>query len=512
MFSLPSECGIGCFSKEAYTFIDKLAEAGQKYWQILPIGHTGGWYSPYQPLSCFAVDPMFIDPLTLRDKGLLSDPDISELSLIRNLKAADPQRVDYESLLPVREKALRKAFAAFMDGSGAADNGVSKKDQFDSFCKENASWLDDYAMFCAFSVYFRTKDWSLWSDGIRMREKDSLKQLKDSQKENILFFKWAQFEAYREWMKIVEHAHSKGVEIIGDIPIYAAYESADCWAEPRLFQLGDDLLPNAVAGCPPDAFAPEGQIWGNPLYTWKQHRKTGYDWWIRRLRQDFKLYDVIRLDHMRGFEAYFSIPADSETALTGEWEKGPGMSFFRAVRSKLPGARFIAEDLGYITPKVNRLIKRTGLPGMKVLQFAFDSDGANPYLPENITEHCVIYTGTHDNDTTKGWYLSLDAQKKKHITAYLRKWAGADSGKSAKAPEFGSAQAAVALVNLAFMSRADTCIVPMQDFLMAGTEARINTPGTVGENWRWRMKKGDFTVELASYISELTKETDRLPR
>ena len=516
VFSLPSPYGIGCFSGEAEGFIDKLAAAGQRYWQVLPLGRTGGWYSPYQPLSCFAIDPMFIDPAALIAKGAVSENDAVPLK--RAASEQRPARIDYETILPLRMDLYRKAYrkiagesaGGWTGGSGGSGvPGGPEAERSARFRANEAYWLGDYALFAALKDRYGTGDWSLWPEELKRREPAALEKARKDLAEDIGFYEWLQFEAYTEWRGVVRYAHERGVEIIGDIPIYAAYESADCWAAPELFDLDRDLRPAAVAGCPPDAFSEDGQIWGNPLYRWRVHKSSGFDWWIRRLGKNFELFDIVRLDHMRGFESFFSIPADAETAAEGKWVRGPDMSFFRAVEKELPAARFIAEDLGYITPRVERLIKKTGLPGMKVLQFAFDSDGANPYLPDNITDNCVMYTGTHDNDTTRGWYMSLDSEEKKKVTAYIRGRSGAVSEKSAMAPEFPSKQAAMSLILLAMESRADTCIIPMGDCLLADSTFRINTPGTVGDNWRWRMGENVFTDHLASYFLQITKASGR---
>ena len=503
VFSLPSPYGIGCFSGEAEGFIDKLAAAGQRYWQVLPLGRTGGWYSPYQPLSCFALDPMFIDPRTLFEKGLLTKEDIDYLA--EEAAKTDSTAIEYETLIPVRHEVFKKAYTAFCQNNGSDE-------AFEAFRAANEYWLADYALFASLAAEFEAADWSEWPEDIKKSDSEAVALWREKLADEIRFFEWLQYEADSQWQSIRAYAHERNVEIIGDIPIYAAFESADCWSHPDLFKLTEGLRPSSVAGCPPDAFSETGQIWGNPLYRWKYHARSGFGWWIQRLKRDFDLYDVIRLDHMRGFESYYSIPADAEDALGGKWIKGPGMSFFRAVKRAIPGAKFIAEDLGYITPKVNRLKKRAKLPGMKVLQFAFDSDGANPYLPENYKDSCVVYTGTHDNDTTAGWYKELVPDMKKRVTAYLRRSAGAVEEKSTKAPVFDPKTAAISLVSLAFRSKADICIIPLQDHLLLGSEGRVNTPGTVGPNWRWRMKEGAFTDDIADYVLELTKESGRLAR
>lgn len=500
VFSLPGEYGIGCFSKEAYNFIDKLNAAGQRYWQILPLGHAGGCYSPYQPLSCFAMDPAFMDPDPLIDEGLIEPEDSYPL---KTLAATHPKdKIDYDALLPVRMELLRKAYGNYCINH-------QNNDGFKAFCNENAFWLDDYALFISITKEYQDPDWSKWDRRLKMRDPAALEDFAKSHEDDIGLYKWLQMKLHEQWQAIVQYAHKKGIEIIGDIPIYSAYESADCWAHPELFKLTKSLRPEAVAGCPPDGFSPTGQVWGNPLYKWTYHKKTGYGWWLDRLRQNFKMYDVIRLDHMRGFESFFSIPAHDETAENGHWMRGPRMDFFNTFKKELPGSRFIAEDLGTVTPAVKRLITETGLPGMKVLQFAFDNDPNNLYLPENYEENCVVYTGTHDNDTTAGWYESLSQDEKRGITAYIRSKSGWQGESSLKAPEFGAKTAASALVQIAMNSRAETCIIPVQDYLLLGSEGRINVPGTTEDNWKWRMDKDAITDGVISYIRMLTKEAGR---
>ena len=499
VFSLPGKYGVGCFSREACGFIDKLQAAGQKYWQILPLGHAGGWYSPYQPLSCFAVDPLYIDLEDLKEKGLLKQSDLDELCSF--VEVISETRVPHRQLIPEKMALLKKAFAA----SSKADHIPG----FQRFRRKNRDWLSDYALFVSLSEHFGSADWSKWPRSFKRREPAVLNQYMKEHKKEISFFEWLQFTAHEQWHSIRKYAHEHGIDIIGDIPIYAAYESADCWADPQLFKLTPSLRPEAVSGCPPDAFSEKGQVWGNPLYKWRYHKQTGYSWWISRLAHNFSLYDVIRLDHFRGFESFFSIPAKDETAENGRWMRGPGMAFFDAVSKALPDSRFIAEDLGFITPAVNKLIQQTGLPGMKVLQFAFDGNPDNPYLPENYTENCVAYSGTHDNDTTAGWYGSLDRKTRKKVTAYLRSCSGSQPKSSVKAPEFGVRAAVRSLVAAVMISPANTCIIPLQDYLLYDSGARINTPGTTGDNWCWRMRGDAFDEDTISYILSLTKGTGR---
>jgi len=498
VFSLPSGSGIGCISKEAYSFIDWMHEAHQKYWQILPMGPAGSWNSPYQPLSCFAGDPVFIDPETLFHKKLLTAQELRRCHSIFYTEKAT--RVNYELVHMDRHNILRKAFSRFQPDEG-----------YDSFCAQNAEWLDDYALFIALHDHFEDQSWTEWPEVLRTREADAIARYRNELHTEIDFHRWAQYEFFTEWSALKEYAHSKGIQIIGDIPFYVSYDSADCWMHPELFKLGRRLRPTAVAGCPPDDFSPDGQLWGNPLYNWSAMKRDGYRWWIQRLRQNFRLYDVIRIDHFRGLESYFSIPANAESASAGKWVCGPRMAFFRAVYKAFGrDCPLIAEDLGHITPAVRKLIRQSGLPGMKVLQFAFDGNPENPYLPENFTTDCVVYTGTHDNDTTFGWYNSLSRDAKRSVTEYIRDHHGIPSrGRHGTAPVFGAASVTRHLVELAFYSKADTCIIPVQDYLLLDSEARINTPGTIGNNWNWRMTKAALSEELAAYVARLTHLSER---
>ena len=498
VFSLPSPYGIGCFSSEARAFIDRLAEASQTYWQILPIGPVGGSNSPYQPRSCFAGEPLFIDPEALAEKGLLTE---DELAYAAGWDF-DSSRVDYQRVFPVRGRLLWAAFQRFREQSLKAP-----LPEYLTFCQDHADWLEDYALYEALTKQYGTNFWQEWPEPIRLREPSAVAHWTAECAEEIEYQKWLQFEFYTEWMQLKEYAHSRGIRIIGDIPIYAALESSDVWASRELFQLGPDCLPERVSGAPPDAFSPKGQVWGNPLYDWDFMKKDGYSWWIRRLQHMFRLYDVVRLDHTRGFESYFSIPVGTEDAGEGHWVKGPGLAFFDCIRTALNDPDLIAEDLGDITPEVVEMVRKAGLPGMKILQFAFDSDRKNPYLPENFNAHSVVYTGTHDNDTTIGWYDSLPAAKRGVITSYLRSHNGIYD--SARAPLFSGASACSLLIELAFRSSAAICVIPLQDHLRLDGRARINVPGTITENWEWRMQPGAFTRTHALYMASLVRRYGR---
>lgn len=480
IFSLPSDCGIGCFSHEAREFVDKLAAAGQSYWQVLPLGPVKGWNSPYQAASSFAGDPSFIDPYTLYTKGLLSKEELGDIP------RGSVSAVDYGMIKRDRSVTLRKAYRRFK-----ADEA------FERFCGSNAYWLDDYTLFSSLAFHFRTMAWNGWDEPIRTRRPDAVSRYSYELRDDIGFRKWSQFELLSEWRELSAYAADKGIEFIGDIPFYAAYESADCWSRPELFAFDKDEMPLSVAGCPPDAFSPNGQIWDNPLYNWKRMKEDGYEWWLARIEHNFKYFDTVRLDHIRGFEAYYSIPAGSNDAADGKWIKGPGYQLFNAAAKKFGRLHIIAEDLGHITPEVRALTAKYDLPGMKVLQFAFDSGRTNPYLPERVDANSVMYTGTHDNDTTRGWWNSLDAKRKKRAMKYLGNPSDDDT-------------AVNRMIETAFASRADTCVIPMQDHLHLGGEARINVPGVPGGNWRWRMGPNAFTDELVERIAVLTAEHGRI--
>ena len=480
--SLPSEYGIGAFSKEAYEFVDALHNAGQSYWQILPLGPTGYGDSPYQSFSTYAGNPYFIDLEALIAEGLLTKKECDAVDF-----GDDKSEVDYEKIYASRFKILRKAF----ERSKIKDNADFKK-----FVKENDFWLPDYALFMAVKSEFGGKSWNEWDDAIRLRTPEGLKTYREKLESDILFYEFQQYKFAVQWKKLKAYANKKGIEIIGDIPIYVAFDSADAWSSPALFQFDENLVPKAVAGCPPDAFAVTGQLWGNPLYAWDYHKKSGYEWWMQRIGYCFKLYDVVRIDHFRGFDEYYSIPYGDKTAEHGHWEKGPGFELFQKLKDTFGKKPVIAEDLGFLTPSVVKLVKKTGFPGMKILQFGFDSKAMDStYLPHRYPENCIVYTGTHDNDTTKSWYEGLSGKDKKFVRSYL----GVKKGK----------EVTLAMVRCAMASVADTCIIPMQDFLELGGEARINFPSTLGGNWVWRMERNAFSEELQDKIRKMTKVYSR---
>ena len=494
LFSLPSEYGIGCISAEAYRFIDWLAATGHAYWQILPLNPTGCADSPYQPLSSFAGNAYFIDPKALISQGLLSEAEARSFEL-----GNDPRRVDYERFYDGRMAMLHAAYKKFASGSCMDEDGRTAE-QYQSFCADNSDWLDDYAVFMALREKFgRELSWDEWPEPLRRREAAALAEAREECGEDIGFYKWTQFEFYREWISLREYANAAGVKIIGDMPIYVSYDSADCWADPEQFLLDGNLKPLLVAGVPPDAFAAEGQLWGNPLYDWEKMKPGGYRWWISRIRQSFLLYDVIRLDHFRGYEAYYAVPADAENAMNGTWREGPGIDVFHELLRSMglpeeaQGADvlkklFIAEDLGFLTDGVRRLLSESGLPGTKVFQFGFDGNPWNIYLPENYPENCVVYTGTHDNDTTVGWFEGLADWEQEPILRYLGMERPQTDAEGQTAAEHNlAASVCDALIEKALTSRADLCVIPLQDYLHLGSDARINVPGTVGANWCWRL-------------------------
>jgi len=476
--SLPTKYGIGGFSKEAYEFVDFLENAHQTYWQVLPMGPTGYGDSPYQSFSTFAGNPYFIDLEELIKDGLLTKKECEKAAI-----GSNPEKVDYENIYKTRFKLLKKAYLK---------SNISNDKAFKSFVKENAFWLDDYALFMSLKGVYGGKSYLEWKDEDRLKKPKRMKERLKEEKiaEEVQVWKYMQYLFYKQWGALRAYANSKGVKIIGDIPIYVALDSADTWASPELFQLDKNNLPVGVAGCPPDYFSATGQLWGNPLYRWDYHKETGFKWWIKRLEFCFKLYDVVRIDHFRGFDEYYFIPYGDKTAEFGHWEKGPGYALFDAMKKALGKQSIIAEDLGLLTPSVIKLVKKCGYPGMKILEFAFDSGEDNDYLPHNYDKNCIVYTGTHDNDTTKGWFKSL----KKKDQNYAKKYMGIKSNRDV----------VKGLVRLAHMSTADTCIIPMQDYLELDSDARINIPSTLGGNWDWRMKADALTKELAVSIAELT--------
>ncbi|MDR1908400.1 MAG: 4-alpha-glucanotransferase, partial [Spirochaetaceae bacterium] len=464
--SLDGHWGIGAFGKAARRWVDFLAAAGQKYWQILPLGPTGWGDSPYQSPSAFALSPYYIDPEALAEGGLLTAPELETLAGTASEEAASEEAVDYAALYQNREPLLRRAFSRFRPGAGYA-----------RFIAEQDFWLADYSLFMAVKRRQGARSWLEWDEPLLRREEEALAHCRRDYAADLSYYSFEQYLAFSQWRSLKAYANDRGVSIIGDMPIYTAMDSADTWAGSDYFQLDERKRPLRVAGCPPDAFAGKGQLWGNPLYRWDRMAETGFAWWIARIRAALSLYDVLRIDHFRGFESYYSIDAAAPDAVGGEWVKGPGLAFINAVNGAFPGAAIIAEDLGYLTPEVRALLRASGFPGMKVLQFAFDTREPVSYMPYTYERNCVVYTGTHDNDTALGWFGSARPEDAALARDYLGLSGDAAHGEPPQR----------AFIRAAFSSVADLAIIPMQDHLGLGSAARMNRPSTLGgSNWRWR--------------------------
>ncbi len=486
--SLPGPYGIGDLGPSAHAFVDWLAQAGCSLWQVLPLGPTGYGDSPYQCFSAFAGNPYLISPDFLLRDGFLHPDDLVEKADFLH------DRVDYGRIIPWKLNLLERAFIRFRSDPSTGSGqrlGPARRD-YERFCAENVSWLPDYALFMALKEANGGGAWDRWPQELRRRDPAALAEASRRYADAVARFTFYQFVFFRQWSELREHAHRCGVEIIGDVPIFVAYDSADVWTNPTLFYLDNDLKPTAVAGVPPDYFSPTGQLWGNPLYRWEVHQATGYAWWLARLQAALRLVDFVRLDHFRGFAGYWEVPAGSPTAENGRWVPGPGADFFHALERQW-GAEatttlpIIAEDLGEITPDVIALREQFGLPGMKILQFGF-SGPENPFLPHHYPVRCVVYTGTHDNDTARGWYAAAPAQERHFANRYLR----------TNEADFGWD-----LIRAAWSSVAIFALAPMQDFLGLGTEARMNYPSRLGGNWAWRMASDALSDDLRDKIKEL---------
>ncbi|MFN0275680.1 MAG: 4-alpha-glucanotransferase [Chitinophagales bacterium] len=478
--SLPGQYGIGTLGKEAFAFVDFLAKAKQTYWQILPLGPTGYGDSPYQCFSSKAGNPYLIDIDILIDESLITEKDAEKLV------QSQSERVDYGHVITEKLALLKIAEKNFRN--------VSDQIDYKNFCSLNKTWLDDYALFMALKEHFDKRPWYEWEDAYRLKDNASIEKLKPELEDNLAFQKFIQYTFFKQWKHLKLYANNKGLKIIGDIPIYVAMDSSDTWVNPSIFQFDENKNPTCVGGCPPDYFSATGQLWGNPIFNYIEMEKDNFNWWIDRIKYNLELYDIIRVDHFRGFAGYWSIPYGEQTAVNGKWVDGPGYNLFNAIKNALGEIPIIAEDLGMITPDVISLRDDFNLPGMKILQFAFDSSEANDYIPHNYIKNCVVYTGTHDNETVNGWYENASDPDAEYLLDYLN-----SNGKDI----------AWDLIRCAWASVANTAIVPMQDVLNLGPDARMNLPGTTENNWQWRMQPGECTDFLAEKLSALTLLYDR---
>lgn len=485
VFSLPSPYGIGTLGEEAYRFCDFLKKAGQSIWQLLPVCPTSYGDSPYQSFSSYAGNPYFIDLDLLCKQGYLDKKDYESVDF-----GDDPHSIDYGKLYNNRYPVLYKAYKNFCK---------APTDYYTEFCAKNGWWLEDYALFAALKTKNGGKAWTKWTKPVAVREPAALAKARAELRDDIEFHKTVQYFFNEQWTALKRYANKNGIEIMGDLPIYVAYDSADVWSDPKQFELDSDLKPIEVAGCPPDAFSKDGQLWGNPLYDWEYMKNDTpkYAFWQNRISYSLELYDILRIDHFRGFESYYAIPAGDKTAKFGRWRKGPDMELFDTLKQSLGELPIIAEDLGFLTDDVKKLLKNSGFPGMKVLQFAFDAREENDYLPYNYDKNCVVYTGTHDNDTLMGWFDTADETDVEQAKAYLR---------HEQKDGFNWA-----MINTAMASVADRVIIPMQDFIGSGSEARINEPSTLGGNWCWRIAKGCTNDWLAEIIYKIVKTYGRYP-
>ncbi|MGL5086303.1 MAG: 4-alpha-glucanotransferase [Clostridium sp.] len=479
--SLSGRNGIGSVGNEAYRFIDFLKLAGQKYWQILPLGHTSYGDSPYQCFSAFAGNPHFIDFELLMEDGLLKEKDYVNRNFGEN-----KNEVNYGIIFEERQKVFKIAYKNFKKISS---------EEFKLFKEENKFWLEEYSFYMAVKESFKLKSWQEWDEDIRTRIPLAVEKYKFLLSDKIEYWNFIQFEFFKQWNKLKAYANKNNVSIIGDIPIYVAEDGSDIWANPKMFKIDKNLTPTVISGCPPDSFSETGQLWGNPIYDWDEMEKDNYSWWVLRIKESFKLYDVVRIDHFRGFEAYWEIPCGDTTAENGKWVKGPAMKLINAIKSELGDLDIIAEDLGYLTDEVLEFKKESGYPGMKILQFAFGGDDS-AYLPHNYPIQCVAYTGTHDNDTVKGWMEKTGSKEEvENAIKYLP--LTIEEGYN-----FG-------FIRGVWSSVSYLAIAPMQDFLILGNDARTNLPSTLGGNWKWRAKEEDLNTDLAKRIYELTKRYGR---
>ncbi len=482
IFSLPSRYGIGTMGDEARKFIDFLKQAGQRYWQILPICPTSYGDSPYQSFSSFAGNPYFIDLEYLCRDGLLTEEECNSYAWGDN-----DQYIDYGQMYTSRYALLRIAYGRFMADAPAA---------YDEFCVSEADWLTDYALFMALKDAYGGDAWTAWDTEYKMRDEETICGALIEYAEDMEFYRFLQYLFFTQWRALKQYANENGIGIIGDVPIYVAMDSADVWAHPDQFYLDENLCPIEVAGCPPDAFSEDGQLWGNPLFRWRKMREDDYAWWTKRVAAMARLYDIVRIDHFRGFDSYYAIPAGDTDAKNGTWQEGPGIELFEALEEKLGKLPIIVEDLGFLTESVHQLVEETGFPGMKVIQFAFDTREDSDYLPHNYIHNSVVYPGTHDNDTLMGWQKTAPEESVAKATRYLNltEEEGFNWG----------------MLRAVWSSVSDMAIVPVQDLLGLGSEARINTPSTIGNNWKWRLLPGQLTDALAQRVHDYMELYARL--
>lgn len=475
--SLPGQYGIGDLGKEAYSFVDFLVNASQKYWQVLPLGITGYGDSPYQSFSSYAGNPYFIDLDEFIESGYLTKDEIKSFDLGRDLT-----KVDYELLYKNKLHLLERAYEKARE---------SLRENLYTFYMDNKEWLREFALFMSIKECHGGVSWLKWNEEYRWKDSKIVGKFQKDNEYKIYFWVFTQYFFYKQWYSLKAYANSKGIQIIGDLPIYVAEDSHDLWGDSHLFNLDENLLPITVSGCPPDAFSEKGQLWGNPIYDWSVMEKENYRWWKNRIKHSFKMFDILRIDHFRGFESYWEIKYGSEDAILGQWIKGPGIKFFDSIKEELGDLNIIAEDLGFLTEDVKKLLKYSGFPGMKVLQFAFDSGEESDYLPHNYDKKSVVYTGTHDNSTIIGWFSKAKSQDVDYAKKYLK----IDSNEGLN---WG-------FIRGGWSSTAWLAITTMQDIFGLGDEARMNIPSTLGGNWTWRMKKTDLTIEIVEKLANMTR-------
>lgn len=486
--SLPGPYGIGDLGGSAYRFVDFLQQSGQRVWQILPLGPAGAGNSPYLAYSALAGNPLLISPEILHGEGLLTEGELAEVKQV--FSQENPAYVRFDQVGQHKYSLFRKAFARFQQRN-------EFHGEFNAFCAREADWLEDYALYMALKTHHEGLPWTKWDKALIHREENTLRQWREKLETEVTFHKFLQFCFFKQWLNLKRYANERGIKIFGDIPIYVSPDSADVWANQEIFSLDEETgEPLALAGVPPDYFSPTGQLWGNPVYNWDKLKETSFAWWIRRVKGTLALVDIIRIDHFRGFAAYWAVPRGETTAVNGQWLEAPGDELFSCLRETLGQLPIVAEDLGVITPDVEALRDKYGFPGMKVLQFAFDSDRANPFLPYNYNRNCVVYTGTHDNDTIVGWFEKRSFAERQRVVDYLG----------------GICNEGIhwSMIRLALSSVANLAIFPLQDVLGLGSEAKMNTPGTPHGNWEWRFREGSLTEDVAGYLCHVTYVYGRL--